>query len=74
MSTFKKLAEQSIPYIIIGMVIALAIGLLIMLSRIFIWGLILGAIIWFAVFIKNYLFPTPPDEKTGRIIEHDKKD
>jgi hypothetical protein len=64
-----------IPFIILGVAISLIIGLFIMLSYVLVWGVVLGAIIWLAVMIKNYLFPSQASEaRKGRIIEHkDKK-
>ncbi len=66
-----KIIEQLIPFIILGVAIALVIGLFIMLSYALIWGLCLGAFIWGVVMIKNYFFPTPSLKKEGRVIEHD---
>ncbi len=67
----QQLLEQLLPFIILGIAIALVIGLFIMLSYVFIWGALLGAIIWLGFAIKNYLFPSSSNDKNeGRIIDH----
>lgn len=71
---FKQMLEQLPTFIILGIAIALIIGLFIMLSYVIVWGLLLGAIIWLVVVIKNYLSPFLSSKKNeGRIIEHDDK-
>ncbi len=70
----QELFEQVIPFIVLGIAIALIIGLFIMLSYVLFWGILLGALIWVAVLIKNYLFPSLPSKKEGRVIEHDDTD
>ena len=70
----KAIFEQLTPFLLIGIAIALIIGLFIMLSYVLLWGFVLGAIIWAGFSIKNYLFPSHPTEKNeGRIIDHDDK-
>lgn len=70
----QEIFEQLIPFILLGIAIALVIGLFIMLSYVLLYGIILGAIIWGGVMLKNYLFPANIDEKNeGRIIDHDDK-
>ena len=66
----KQMLEQLPTFIILGIAIALIIGLFIMLSYVIVWGLLLGGIIWLIVMIKNYFFP-PSTKTDGRIIEHD---
>ena len=70
----QKALEQLFPYIMLGVSITLVIGLFMMLSYVFIWGALLGGVIWLAVTIKNYLFPSlSSKENEGRIIDHDDK-
>ncbi|KTD23011.1 hypothetical protein [Legionella londiniensis] len=72
---FQQLLEQLIPFIVLGIGIALAIGLLIMFSYVLVWGVLIGGVIWLVYFIKNYFFPGPSEnQKKGRVIEHEKKD
>lgn len=69
---FKQMLELLPTFIILGIAIAMVIGLFIMLSYVLVWGLLLGAIIWLVVMIKNYFFPqSSQDKKAGRVIEHD---
>ena len=67
----KELFEQLVPFIVLGVAIALIIGLFIMVSYVLIWGLVLGGIIWIGMVVKNFLFPSETTEKKeGRVIEH----
>ncbi|WP_133130410.1 hypothetical protein [Legionella yabuuchiae] len=71
----QNILEQLIPFIILGIGIALAIGLLIMFSYVLVWGIVIGGIIWLVYFVKSYFFPShSPKKKNGRIIEHNDKD
>jgi hypothetical protein len=73
----QSIIQQIIPFIILGITLAFAVGLLIMFSYLLIWGLAIGATLWVIVSIKNYLFPKQsPSSKSdgGRIIEHEKRD
>ena len=72
--SFKQLFEPLVPFILLGIAIALFIGIFIMLSYVLVWGIVLGAIIWLAVMLKNYLFPSNTTESKGRVINHDDKD
>jgi hypothetical protein len=73
--TVQEIVEQFVPYVILGVAIALVIGLFIMLSHVFLWGLLLGAILWIGITIKNYVLPsTTSTDKKGRVIEHRDKD
>ena len=68
----QKLLENLIPFMVVGVAIALFIGLLFMFFYIAIWGLIIGGVLWLAALAKQYLFPNKSAKKEeGRIIEHD---
>ncbi len=67
----KQMLEMLPTFMILGIAIAMIIGLFIMLSYVLIWGLLIGAIIWLVVMIKHYFFPHASQDKAGRIIEHD---
>jgi hypothetical protein len=76
---FLRIFEQFLPFIAIGIAIALVLGLFLFLIHVFIWGLVIGMIIWFATLIKTIFFsrqPTSPVKKTrkksSRIIEHER--
>ena len=64
--------EQLIPFIILGIAIALVVGLFIMLSYVLVWGLIIGGVIWLVAMIKNYFYKAKTSDK-GRVIEHDEE-
>lgn len=65
--------DQLIPYLVLGIAIALAVGLFIVLTHVIFWGVIIGGLIWLGLVIKNALFPSSssPDSNEGRVIEHD---
>ncbi|MDI9819199.1 MULTISPECIES: hypothetical protein [unclassified Legionella] len=71
----RHLLQPLIPFLIIGIAIALVIGLFILFSYVLVWGLIIGGILWLAALVKSYLFPSrKPADAKGRIIEHQDKD
>lgn len=68
----KQMVDLLPTFIILGIAIALLVGLFIMLSYVIVWGLLLGGIIWVGFVIKNYFFPSSSTKNTGgRVIEHD---
>ena len=73
----KKILESFVPFVVIGVAIALCIGLLFMFFSIAMWGLIIGGILWLATLAKQYFFPSKSSttsttvKEEGRIIEHD---
>ena len=70
----KKILDSLVPFVVIGVAIALGISLLLMFFSIAIWGLIIGGVLWLFFLVKNYFFPSEgasdPSKKV-RIIEHD---
>ena len=59
----------------IGIGVALSIGLLMMFFYVLIWGAIIGGIFWLIYVIKNYFFShKSAPAKSGRIIEHNDHD
>ena len=71
----RQFLESIVPFFVLGIAIALAIGFFIMFSYLLVWGLIIGGLLWVIVFIKNVLFPRKKiTDSKGRIIEYkDKK-
>ena len=69
----KKILESLVPFIVIGLAIAVCVALLFMFFSIAIWGVLIGGILWIGAIVKQYLFPSTPAPKKeeGRIIEHD---
>ncbi len=68
----QSILERLIPFLIIGIALALLLGLFILLSYVFVWGLLLGGLLWAANEIKTY-FSSSRKPKQGRVIEHDEK-
>lgn len=66
--------ETLVPFIVIGVAIALVFGLLFMFFYVFIWGVVIGGILWLMNLAKLYFFPeTSTKNDSGRVIEHDDK-
>jgi hypothetical protein len=70
----QQMLAQIPSFLVLGIAIALIVGLFIMLSYVLIWGVFLGGIIWIAMVIKNFLFPRLTNKKEGRILDHDDKE
>lgn len=75
MNRHSKLNIQHLmPFLGIGIAIALIIGILIVFSYLFLWGLLIGGLLWLIAVIKNAFFSAKPTSATkGRVIEHDNK-
>ncbi len=75
----QRTLESLIPFFMIGVGIALLVGVFIMFSYVLVWGILIGAILWLVNFVKNLLFPEKKpvhlaEKSKGRIIEHDDQD
>lgn len=68
----KQIIETLVPFLILGVMAALFIGLIIMFSSVLIWGIFIGGILWAISMLKGFFFPEKKVPKSeGRIIEHD---
>ena len=78
--SIKQFLQQLPPFIILGVSIALAVGVFILFSYVLLWGVLIGAILWGANLLVQYFKPssTIPNKNnvnktsSGRIIDHDK--
>ncbi|KTD64660.1 hypothetical protein [Legionella spiritensis] len=71
----KKMFENLIPFLLLGIAVALLVGLFIMFSYVLIWGIIIGGILWAVSIVKEYVFPSKSKKNTqGRVIEHEDND
>ena len=61
------------PFILLGIVIACAIGLFILSYYVLLWGMMIGFILWVFALIKRALSAnnTTIKKSKGRIIDHD---
>lgn len=76
MSSLQRFINRLLPFIMLGVGIALAVVVFIFLLHVLMWGLLLGLVIYAVSAIKKRFFskgiPTPHHKPTtGRIIEHD---
>jgi hypothetical protein len=70
----QQILESLIPFIVLGIAIALFIGLLFMFSYVVVWGLLIGGALWLITVVKEYVSPSEHSKKEkGRVIEHDDK-
>lgn len=69
----KGLMQQLAPFLVLGVAVAVIVGLFIMFSYLILWGIVIGAVLWVISKISRY-FSSPGSTKkpSGRIIEHDK--
>jgi len=66
--------DSLVPFLIIGISIAVFVALMVLLSYVILWGLLIGGILWIVLFIKEKLFPSKKpqtEEKKGRVIDYD---
>jgi hypothetical protein len=72
----KSAMQALIPFLLIGMAIALLLGLLFMFSYVLVWGLIIGGVLWLVTVIKNFFFPSKQitTARSGRVIDHNHKE
>lgn len=72
---WKILINSIVPFVMLGIAVALIIGLMIMFSYVLVWGIFIGLILWIAASVKEYFFPSTTTTESsviisGRIIEH----
>lgn len=81
--SMKQFLQQLPPFILIGISIALGVGIFIVFSYVLIWGILIGAILWGANLLIEYLksaniipnktkASSSTSSNKGRIIDHDK--
>jgi len=75
-TSFEKKIQSLAPYLVLGIAIALCVGLFILFSYLILWGLVLGGVIWLIDFFRRFFFSPKPKKKPetqGRVIEHDEQ-
>ena len=75
-NTIKRLIDAILPFILLGVAVAIFIALFVFFSVILFWGLVIGTVIYLVSVIKNKFFPNKSrrqqsQQHAGRIIEHD---
>ncbi len=71
-----KYIEAFMPFLIIGLTLAFIISLFFIIAHVFIWGLVIAAVLWIATQLKNlydqkFGSPKAGQKHKGRVIEHD---
>jgi hypothetical protein len=77
MLIIKRILSHTMPFLMLGTLIALGIALALFVAHLIVWGLLIGIILSIFVAIKRWFFPASfqhdQDERPGhRIIEHEK--
>lgn len=62
----QEIIQTLVPFIMLGVVAALCIGLVLMFSSVLIWGVFIGAILWAGNMLKTLLFPGKKNNQIGR--------
>ncbi len=66
--------ERMIPYLMLGVALVVVVAVAILMFYLFVWGVLIGLLIWGIMAIKEKFFSTSPSvhvnkEKEGRIID-----
>ena len=68
----QRLLNQLPPFIFIGIILAMALGLFILFVHVILWGILLGSILWVCSLIGRFFStPHPYKKRKGRIINHE---
>jgi len=70
----RQLSRQFPLFLMLGIAIALTIGIFILFAYVLFWGILFGGILWLVALIKQYFFrKRQPQKHKGRVIDHDPK-
>lgn len=71
----EKFLSKLMPFFILGVTLAVTLGLFFVFSYVIFWGLLFGGVLWLLSTIRQFFVAKPPQEKKreGRIIEHDNR-
>ncbi len=73
MAYHRNLASEQLPaFILMGIAVAILIGLLIIFAYVLLWGVILGGVFWVCALVKRYFSPASINNKQGRIIDYER--
>lgn len=73
--TLRRILENLVPFILLGIALALFVGLFIMFSYVVVWGLFIGVILWGVSLIRDFFSPQKQKSASqGRVIEHKDQD
>ncbi len=71
----KHFFQQMPPFILLGIAIAVIVGIFIVFSYVLVWGLLIGGVLWGIHAISQYARTFSPNKKPkpskGRVIDHD---
>ena len=76
-NSFKDIINTIVPFVMLGIAIALIAGFAILFSYFLFWGVLIGIILWAAMSVKEFFFPSKTRITTkshiiieGQVIEH----
>lgn len=70
----KNFFHGLLPFIVVGMGVALAIVLIKLLLEVAFWGIIIGLVLYAGVWLKEKIFPNHSSQPRGRVIEGESGD
>lgn len=63
-----KFVEAILPYLILGISIAVAVSLIVIFFYLFMWGVIIGFVLWAIMVIKEKFFPTADKNHSHKVL------
>lgn len=66
----RKLTQQLPAFVLLGIALALFIGLFVVFAYVVFWGMLIGLILWLGVAVSSY-FQKPKAHRKGQIIDYD---
>lgn len=61
-----RFAEKIIPFLILGISVAISVAALILFAYLFVWGVLIGFVLWGLAALKEKFFSS---SKHGRVID-----
>jgi hypothetical protein len=69
-----KFIEAILPYLIFGISIAVAVSLIVIFFYLFMWGLIIGLVLWGIMTLKEKFFPSTDKAHVSHKVLHVEED
>lgn len=69
-----KFIETIIPYLVFGISIAVVVSLIVLFFYLFMWGVIIGLVLWAIMAVKEKIFPSPKSQNTSHKVLHVEED
>ncbi len=70
----KKSLPSILPFLLLGIGIAILVSLIVMFFYLFMWGVIIGFILWAIMTLKEKFFPTAKGQDSNHKVLHVEED